>query len=105
LDGKPELIKERFEECGEVKDIEMMKKSNGAFIGTVKIEFANTDAADKALELNDEQFFNRKMKISYFKEGESYGTLGTDKPNNCKTIFIGNLAYDVSEEEVYNFFF
>jgi len=105
LDNNVGEVRKKFEECGTIVDVEFIKKNDGNFSGTIIINFEDTESASKATEFHDEEFFGRKMKISNFKEGEVFGRVGRKtKPQGCKTIFIGNLPYTITEEEVYNFF-
>jgi len=86
----------------------MITKKDGKFAGVAIVEFESPEAASKALERNEEEFYGRKMFLSYPKEergGAKGGSKGpTEKPEGCTTVFIGNLSYQVTEEEVHNFF-
>jgi len=112
LDGKGDEIKDQFSDCGDVKNVELITKRDGKFAGVAIIEFENEDGASNALAKNDEEFYGRKMKVSYPQEERTGGGGGTDrknkgpseKPEGCTTVFIGNLSYQISEDQVYEFF-
>jgi len=111
LDGQVDEIKNQFTDCGEIVNVEMIQRNDGRWAGVVIIEFSSEDAAKKAIEMHDQEFWGRKMSISYPKErGGGAGGKGgfkkdfTEKPEGCNTVFIGNLNYNISEDEVKEFF-
>jgi len=109
LDGQVDEIKNQFTDCGEILNVEMIAKQDGRWAGVAILEFASQDGANKALEMHDQDFWGRKMSLSYPKEfgGGAKGTFKNEvkeKPEGCNTVFIGNLNYQITEEEVKEFF-
>jgi len=108
LDGKDDEIKTKFESYGPVKHVEMIARKDGKFAGVAIIEFETVDAATSSLALNDEDFYGRKMKVTFSTEDKQSGGKSnrppTPKPDGCTTVFIGNLSFNVTEDEVYEFF-
>jgi len=107
LDGQVDEIKNQFSDCGEILNVEMIARHDGRWAGVAILEFANQDGANKALEMHDQDFWGRKMSLSYPKEPS--GGFGkkkevSEKPEGCNTVFIGNLNYQITEEEVKEFF-
>jgi len=112
LDGNEEEIKTLFAECGTIKSVELIKRQDSSFAGVAIIEFETEAEANKAIEKHDEEFYGRKMNLSFAKDPKFGGT-GTgggkgrgpsEKPEGCTTVFIGNLSYQVTEDEVRQFF-
>jgi len=105
LDGNVDEIKNQFSECGEIVNVEMIQRHDGRWAGVAIIEFSSEDGAKKALEMHDQDFWGRKMSISYPKErgGGAGGKSGfkkpdsSEKPEVCNTVFIGNLNYNISD--------
>jgi len=112
LDGQVDEIKKLFEDCGKVKNVQMITRKDGRFAGVAIIEFENASAATSALEKHDQDLYGRKMNLSYSTEDSKQQSRGgtfnsrppTEKPPGCTTIFIGNLSYDITEDVVYEFF-
>jgi nucleolin len=107
LDGKDDEIRKTFEGCGEINSIEMITRRDGKFAGVAIIEFADNDGAQASLKLNDNDLYGRMMKLSLSTESERPkrppGQL-SEKPEGCTTVFIGNLSFEIQEEEVKSFF-
>jgi len=107
LDGRDDEIKKHFEGCGDINSVEMIARRDGKFAGVAIIEFADNDGAQASLKLNDNELYGRKMKLSLSTESERPkrppGQL-SEKPEGCTTVFIGNLSFEIQEEEVKQFF-
>jgi len=86
-------------------NVELITKRDGKFAGVAIIEFETPEAATSALDKNEQEFFGRKMFLTYAKEEHinKGGNIST-KPPGCTTVFIGNLPYTITEEEVQEFF-
>jgi len=110
LDGQVDEIKNQFSDCGEIVNVEMINRNDGRWAGVAIIEFKTEDAAKKALGMHDQDFWGRKMNLSYPKPPGGAGGKGgfkkdvSEKPDGCNTVFIGNLNYNISEDEVKVFF-
>jgi nucleolin len=108
LDGYGEDIKKHFEDCGEVKSIEMITRKDGKWAGVAILEFADEDSANNALKKNNEDFYGRKMAVSFSTDraggGAKKGFQTSEKPEGCTTIFIGNLSFNITEDQVFEFF-
>jgi len=108
LDGQDEEIKKHFQSCGNVVKVEMITKVDGRFAGVSIVEFADKGAAAKAIEtLNETEFHGRNLKLSYSNERNGATANRkqiSEKPDGCTTLFIANLSFNVTEEEVIEFF-
>jgi len=113
LDGQDEEIRKQFESCGEIKGIEMIKRNDQRFAGVAILEFVDQDSAQNAVNMNNQEFYGRKMALSFATESQSQkgGGAGgkrqyqvSPKPEGCTTIFIGNLNFNITEDQVFEFF-
>jgi nucleolin len=112
LDGQVDEIKKQFADCGKIKNVEMITRKDGRFAGVAIIEFEDTDSAASAIEKHDQELYGRKMNLSFSTEeaggrpnrGGSFDRPPSEKPEGCTTVFIGNLSYDITEDQVYEFF-
>jgi len=107
LDGCDADIKKHFEDCGEVKSVEMITRRDGKWAGVAILEFADEESAKNATKKNDEDFYGRKMSVSFSTEGSGGPKKEhqfSEKPEGCTTIFIGNLSFNITEDQVYEFF-
>jgi len=115
LEGNENDLKDQFKSCGTITKVEMINKRDGRFAGVAILDFESTDAAAKALELHDQPLYDRKMNVSYANEEKNFGgNQGgrgggrakplSPKPEGCTTVWIGNLSYEIEENEVYEFF-
>jgi len=100
-----ESLGEHFKECGEVKQVviptdrETNRKRGFAFV-----EFADTDAVEKALELNDTELEGRQIVVKRGNEKKEKPIAGgVDKPRcttRTKNIFIRNVGFETTSEEI-----
>jgi len=110
MEGKAEEIKTLFAECGAIKNVEMITRRDGSFAGVAIIDFEDGAGAAKALEYHDQDLQGRKMNITLATEERAGASFGgqmkdlTEKPPGCTTVFIGNLSFAITEEQVKEFF-
>jgi nucleolin len=105
-----EILGNVFKECGTVKEVEMVNdKKTGKFYGSAFCEFTTAEAATKALALNGQQVLGRAIKIGPAKAKPIIGFGGGaprddeplgKKPKGCKTLFLGNLSFDVDDDSL-----
>ncbi|CAL8128843.1 unnamed protein product [Orchesella dallaii] len=78
-----DAMKKHFEKCGEVKEVNILKKSNGKLVGCAFIQYANVPQAAKAVkELNLKPFLGRPIAIDWALPKEKYQT--DDEKNRKK---------------------
>jgi len=88
----------------------MITRRDGKWAGVAILDFAEEASAKNALNKNNEDFYGRKMSVSYSTDraggggGPKKGTQVSEKPEGCTTIFIGNLNFNITEDQVYEFF-
>jgi len=67
--------------------------------GFAIITFSTEDEAAKAVDLDGAEVMKRKLQIRHRTKGHL-----TKKPKNCRTIFVSNLNFKSSAEEIKNHF-
>ncbi|KAJ9123922.1 hypothetical protein QFC22_000713 [Naganishia vaughanmartiniae] len=105
-------LQSEFQECGEIVSVRiMMDREKNRSRGFGYIEFANLEAAAKAIELNGKEIDGRPVNINYAsarpqaqnteKRAQQFG----DKQNPpCTTLWVGNMAFSSNEDSLYNAF-
>eukprot|EP00495_Collosphaeridae_sp_1-RS-2012_P004564 TRINITY_DN3869_c0_g1_i1.p1 TRINITY_DN3869_c0_g1~~TRINITY_DN3869_c0_g1_i1.p1 ORF type:complete len:166 (+),score=27.94 TRINITY_DN3869_c0_g1_i1:115-612(+) len=59
-------VKKHFKDCGEIKTVRWMQK-DGEFRGGGFVEFATTEAVDKAVKLCGKEIIGRAARVDYAK--------------------------------------
>lgn len=111
-------LQEAFEDCGQIVDITWFTdKATGQFKGAAIVEFDSKEAAGKAVAAEGREVLGRNTKCRSWEEREKTSNGQgrkplrdavvrpmSEKPEGCYTLFCGNLAFDVTEEQVKEFF-
>jgi len=96
--------------CGKIVHIKWMEgRETGKFKGSGIVEFESTEAAGKCVQLSEtEEVMGRPLRVRLWEEKG-----GNDKkpkremsarPDNCTTIFCGNLDYNIDDDKMHAFF-
>jgi RNA recognition motif-containing protein len=98
-------IKNFFKDAGDVLSIRLPKwHDSGKLKGYGHVEFKKSEGAAKALELNGQYMQDRYLTIDRPQVPRSLVApmpyQPSEKPAGCRTIFIKNLPYETSEEEI-----
>ncbi|KRX10441.1 hypothetical protein PPERSA_08743 [Pseudocohnilembus persalinus] len=100
-------IKDFFESVGQPLEIKLPKyQDTGRCRGYAHVSFSTQEEADNGLKLNKSKIGSRYIDISKAK-GEKANEKQIDKkdiPEDCTTIFVKNLPYNITEDEVGDFF-
>lgn len=92
-------LKAYFEKFGIISNVKIIKK-DGRSKGIGFVEFEKHEEAQKLLDDKPELELNgRKMNINWADKNE-----GNKTNEKTKTIFVGNLDYEIKEEEIEEFF-
>ncbi len=97
-----EELKALFAECGEITSLRAPRyQDSGRLRGYAHMTFSSAEAAAAALELNRTVIHGRYITVAYAKsrQRESSGT-DRSRPSGCRTLFVKNLPYTTTEEEV-----
>ena len=107
-----EAVKTALADCGEVTSITWITdKETGRFYGTAFLEFDTPEAATAAATTaNGRAILGRECKIALAppKQSDAQDERRkmppmpklSDKPLECRKLFMGNLAFDVTEEDI-----
>mmetsp|Transcript_12569 Transcript_12569/g.12983 ORF Transcript_12569/g.12983 Transcript_12569/m.12983 type:complete len:272 (-) Transcript_12569:79-894(-) len=99
-----------FQSCGPVVSIRLPKwHDSGRLRGYGHVEFENNESAAKALELDGHYMGKRYIKIDRpmvprLLQQKSKDISQTTRPAGCKIIFVKNLPYDCTEQDLINSF-
>ena len=100
-------VKDFFKACGKIESVELPMGEDGRSTGTAFVIFAQRAELDKAIEL-DGQFWpgtERWLKIQEGFEKPERKVFGTGvRPEGCDTVFVGNLPFDVEEDQLRELF-
>lgn len=76
-------------------------QDTGRCIGYAHVEFDRKNDYENGLSKHKQQIGGRYIDISPSKGKDSKKVvLSKDPPEDCRTIYIGNLPYDVTEDQV-----
>jgi nucleolin len=106
-----------FKDCGSLTDIFWLTdKESGKFKGCGFLTFESVEQGTAAYGKNGEELLGRPIKIDFCKprpEKAGGGGKGgkkkfetralSERPDNCTTVFCGNLSFDIDEDAMYKF--
>ena len=100
-DASEEDLESHFQSvCNNIKEIRMPRwQDSGKPRGYAHIDFNTVEETQAALKLNGSDLLGRYLKIAVANDRRKINTVGP-RPKGCKTIFVKNLPYDVTEEDV-----
>jgi nucleolin len=99
-------VSDFFKSCGKISKVEIPLDGDGRSSGTAYVFFSKRSELESALEL-DGQYWpgtERWLKILEGIEKPERKSFGGSKPEDCDTVFVGNLPWDVTEEQVQELF-
>eukprot|EP00591_Stephanopyxis_turris_P012554 CAMPEP_0195507850 /NCGR_PEP_ID=MMETSP0794_2-20130614/1216_1 /TAXON_ID=515487 /ORGANISM="Stephanopyxis turris, Strain CCMP 815" /LENGTH=413 /DNA_ID=CAMNT_0040634663 /DNA_START=62 /DNA_END=1303 /DNA_ORIENTATION=+ len=86
-------------------------RESGKFRGCGFVEFAESSAVDEFVKHNGAMLLDRALRVDY-AEGRKNTPRGggaggrtprplSEKPEGCTTVFLGNLSYDIEDDDVH----
>jgi len=97
--GEDEL-REFLKDCGEIDHVDWPE----AFKGTALITMQDENSNSKVLALDGEYLGARYLKIRVYTPRAAPSNSPGEYPEGCTCLFAGNLSFNVTEEEVREFF-
>ncbi|KAI9333551.1 hypothetical protein BDR26DRAFT_603353 [Obelidium mucronatum] len=91
-----DTISEHFSVCGEVVSVRIINGPDGRKKGFGYVEFADSEAAKKALELADSEIDGRAIRVDLSQPKPERKPEQKSAP--ADTLFVGNLSFDASED-------
>eukprot|EP01040_Poterioochromonas_malhamensis_P011273 gene11273-12281_t len=109
-----EEVRNFFREISDIKAIRLPRwHDSGKLKGYGHVEFESEESAERALELSGQYLQDRYITVekpmipralssapSSSSKTSQPSTTTSERPPGCRTIFIRNLPYDVTEEEI-----
>lgn len=98
----PQLEAE-FGKYGDITNSRVVTDNQGNSKGFAYVELATQDAADRAIrELDQKVFQGRRMAVQYHVRREPRNLRGPTRDPNppSKTLFIGNMSYQMSDRDL-----
>lgn len=102
-----EEVRDFFKDCGTIKAVRLPKwHDSGKLRGYGHVEFTSSAAAVAAMELSGQYIHDRFINVDRpmipraMQGDNNQSTQPKERPPGCKTIFIKNLPYDVTEDEL-----
>lgn len=93
-----------FTDCGQVENVNLLKDRFGRLKGTGFVRFNTKEAATKAVAKNGKEFGGRTLVIELAQPKEDRPQRGTGFDKQSKSVFVGNLSYTTTEEDIRKFF-
>lgn len=107
-------FREHFGECGEIEEVTIPTHyTSGKPKGFAFIRFATKEARAEALNLNESSMLDRDIGVRENKgraprkrtpEKRQREKTLSEKPENCTTIYVGNLPWATDEDELSSLF-
>lgn len=105
-------LSSEFAQCGEITSATVQKDRNsGKSRGFGYVHFTDAAAVEKALELNGKEVDGRAIKVDKStppnrdsQRENRAKTFGDETSAPSTTLFVGNLAFSVAEDAVWEFF-
>lgn len=108
FDWTEEDLKKQFAACGEIQSVKMPTwHDSGRSKGYGFVTFADSNSVDEALKLNKTEVDGRWLNValatgaSDSRKGNSkFQSFSSSPEEDCKTLFVKNLPYDVTEDQI-----
>jgi nucleolin len=96
-------VRDFFKSCGKISSVELPMGDDGRSTGTAFVIFAERSELDAAIALDGQLWpgTERWLKIQEGFEKPERKSFGTGvRPEGCDTVFVGNLPFDVEEDQL-----
>ncbi|CAL3966273.1 unnamed protein product [Diplocarpon coronariae] len=96
-------VQKEFEAFGEIKAVHVATDARGLSKGFAYVEYATLEQAAAAIEAKHQSVFEgRRLVVNYMHKRDS--SRGTVESPPSKTLFIGNLAFEMSDADLNKLF-
>ncbi|KAL8895439.1 MAG: hypothetical protein Q9192_003632 [Flavoplaca navasiana] len=110
FDVREDDLRKKFEECGTIESVKLIMDNRGLSKGFGYINFTTTAAATLAIQtFNSQPLEGRRLTVQYATPRSPIlsrplrSSPHTPSPPT-RTLFIGNMAFDMSDRELNNLF-
>jgi len=106
-------LREAFGDAGAIASVDMLTfPDTGRFRGLARVTYETAAGATKSLEWNNTDFGGRSINVEINQGRPSMGGAGasagktypTDAAEPSNTVFLGNLAFTVTDDQIYEAF-
>lgn len=100
-------VSEYFASCGSIVSVELPIGDDGRSTGTAVVKFSSRAELDAALAMDGSTWpgTERWLKITEgYEKTPRKSFVPGEKPEGCDTVFVGNLPWDVEEEQLRELF-
>ncbi|KAL8809290.1 MAG: hypothetical protein Q9200_003543 [Gallowayella weberi] len=107
FDVREEELRKKFEEAGTIESLKIIMDNRGLSKGFGYVNFTSKEAAANAINIfNLQDFQGRRLSVQFAAPrtplNRSPRGTGTNSPT--RTLFIGNMAFDLSDSELNGLF-
>eukprot|EP00478_Filoreta_tenera_P000397 GABV01000397.1.p1 GENE.GABV01000397.1~~GABV01000397.1.p1 ORF type:complete len:376 (-),score=118.70 GABV01000397.1:239-1366(-) len=103
FDATEDDIKEFFSDCGEIAEFDLPphpRNSSIAHGGLAYITFSTQEGFDAACAKDGQTHLSRWLNIKPAKTFGEAKNAATERPADCTTLFIGQLSYNATEDDL-----
>lgn len=99
-------IQSHFSGCGEILSFKLLRNEHGDSKGLGFLKFSSEEASQKAIdEFNNSDFMGRYIRVNLANANANANANARGSPNKTdnpgvSTIFVGNLPYSCTEDEL-----
>ncbi|KAL8926882.1 MAG: hypothetical protein Q9208_002691 [Pyrenodesmia sp. 3 TL-2023] len=107
FDVREDDLRREFEKVGPIENVKLIMDNRGLSKGFGYVTFASQDAATAAIATHNQQNFEgRRLTVQYAtgRTGGPPSPRSTVPSPPSRTLFIGNMAFDMSDRELNNLF-
>ncbi|KAI4111965.1 MAG: hypothetical protein LQ338_008341, partial [Usnochroma carphineum] len=107
FDVREDDLRREFEKMGAIESVKLIMDNRGLSKGFGYITFTSQEAATEAIQVyNNQPFEGRRLTVQYAAQraGASPLRTRTEPSPPSRTLFIGNMAFDMSDRELNNLF-
>ncbi|KAI9052792.1 hypothetical protein LZ554_003065 [Drepanopeziza brunnea f. sp. 'monogermtubi'] len=105
FDITQEDIQREFESFGPIKSVTIASDNRGLSKGFGYVEFESTEQATAAIEAKHQAVLEgRRLVVNYMNKSERSPAGGEPVNEPSKTLFIGNLAFEMSDADLNKLF-
>ena len=98
-------VSEFFKACGKIVSVECPLGEDGRSSGTAFVKFSKRSELEAALELNGQLWPGTERWLKIFEKSDRKTmSSGGVRPEGCDTVFVGNLPWDVKENQLRELF-
>ncbi|KAL8714420.1 MAG: hypothetical protein Q9220_001753 [cf. Caloplaca sp. 1 TL-2023] len=106
FDVREDDLSAEFGKCGTIENVKIIMDNRGLSKGFGYINFTDVAGATAAVEqYNLQPFSGRRLTVQYAAQRGALSTRPRNGASNpSRTLFIGNMAFDMSDRELNNLF-